>query len=212
MALLELTRRHGVPIVEDDYSHEYCYRSLPTAPLAAAPGAPHVIYVGSLSKLIAPAVRVGFVSAQSPVLDQIARLVALNSVGGDAITQLALCHFIEDGALERHLWRTRRSYEERRDALAEALATHCKSFEFQLPEGGLALWGTCAGAESGAVATRALEHGLSLLPEALVRVKPQATYGLRLAFSRLPPSQAPDAARLLARVLSEARSGRPRRG
>ena len=203
MALLELTRRHGIPIVEDDYNHEYCYRSLPTAPLAATPGAPHVIYVGSLSKLIAPAVRVGFVAAASPVLAQIARLVELTSVGGDAITQLALAHFIEDGALERHLWRTRRAYEERRDALAEALRTHCPSFEFQLPEGGLSLWGECNGAESGAVASRALEHGLSVLPEALVRMIPSVTHGLRLAFSRLPPSLAPDAARVLHRAISE---------
>jgi len=205
MALLELTRRHGIPIVEDDYNHEYCYRSLPTAPLAATPGAAHVIYVGTLSKLIAPALRVGFVAAASPVLEQIARWVELTSVGGDAITQLALAHFIEDGALDRHLWRTRRSYEERRDALAEALRTHCPSFEFQLPEGGLSLRGECDGAESGAVASRALDHGLSVLPEALVRVKPSVTFGLRLAFSRLPPKLAPEAARVLEQAISEVR-------
>jgi DNA-binding transcriptional MocR family regulator len=96
-------------------------------------------------------------------------------------------------------------YEERRDALAEALRTHCPSFEFQLPEGGLSLWGECEGAESRAVASRALEHGLSVLPEALLRVKPSVTFGLRLAFSRLPPSQAPEAARVLERAISEIR-------
>jgi GntR family transcriptional regulator/MocR family aminotransferase len=120
-ALLELTRRHGVPVLEDDYDHEYHYRGTPQAPLAAWQGADHVIYVGTLSKLVAPGVRIGFAAGPEPVLAAMRRRRALVTRGNDGVTQAAMSAFMVDGGFERHVRRARRVYLARRDAALRVL-------------------------------------------------------------------------------------------
>ncbi len=200
-ALLELTRQRGIAVLEDDYDHEYCYRSSPIPPLACAAGMDHVLYVGTLSKLIAPGVRVGFVSAPPIVRERLLDWSRVTVAGGDAVTLAALSHFIEDGSLDRHVWRSRRVYEQRRDALVDALMKWCPQLRFTVPRGGLVLWATCDGLSSSLVARRALASGLSCVPESMVRVRGTDGPGLRLAFSRLPVEQAPAAAKTLARAV-----------
>ena len=87
MALLEMTRRAGVAILEDDYDHEHHYRASPPPPLALE--APHVIYVSTLSKAVAPGVRIGFVAAAGEIIDRLVRLRRTGARGNDGVTQAA---------------------------------------------------------------------------------------------------------------------------
>ena len=100
-----------------------------------------VIYVGSLSKLLAPVVRLGYVVARPDVLTRMADRREAIDRQGDLPLELALAALIEDGELGRHARKARRIYEARRDVLADELRASLRDdIAFDLPAGGLAIW------------------------------------------------------------------------
>lgn len=194
MALLEMTRRARIAVLEDDYDHEHHFRASPPVPLAV--DAPHVIYVSTLSKAIAPGIRIGFVAAAEDVIARLVRLRRIGTRGNDGMTQAAVAAWIEDGGFERHLRRARQTYRERRDAAFAALEQGrdrgC-AVECALPDGGLSLWTTWAKLDTGQLALRARDRGVLFVPEHLLRVRRGETtrraHGARIAFSRATPEE-----------------------
>jgi GntR family transcriptional regulator/MocR family aminotransferase len=141
MALLELARRKRFAIVEDDYDHEFHYDGRPVLPLASADAAGVVLYVGSLSKVLAPGLRAGFLVAPAPVLNAALALRYDLDRQGDRVGERALAELMEDGEVQRHIWRTRRVYQARREHCVHELRKHLGDvLEFTVPPGGLALW------------------------------------------------------------------------
>ena len=122
-ALLAWARdRHGF-VIEDDYDAEYRYDRAPVGALQGL--APEqVIYAGSASKMLAPALRIGWLVLPATLADAVAAVKYRSDLGSPAVEGLALAHFLESGALDRHLRRVRLRYRARRDALAAALARH----------------------------------------------------------------------------------------
>ncbi len=181
--ILSLTRRAGVPILEDDYDHEYHYRGEPQAPLAAWQGAAHVLYVGTLSKLVAPGVRIGFAAGAEAVLGAMARRRRLVTRGNDGVTQAAMADWMSDGGFERHVRRARRVYLGRRDAALAALerAARRVPLEIHAPDGGLAVWTVWPEHDVATLARQALAAGVVTLPESALRVEGTG-HGIRLAF------------------------------
>jgi GntR family transcriptional regulator / MocR family aminotransferase len=120
--LLEWAGRGGL-VMEDDYDAEYRYDR---PPVGAVQGlAPErVVHAGSVSKTLAPALRLGWLVVPEPLVAELARAKAQDDLGTPVIEQLALADFLERGELDRHLRRTRGLYRRRRDALIEALARH----------------------------------------------------------------------------------------
>jgi len=122
--LLERARRAGAWIIEDDYDSEFRHQGEPIAAMQGlSPDAP-VLYVGTFSKTMFPALRLGFL-----VLPQAIAAHAMPSIiemlrGGHRLEQLTMAAFIENGQFSRHLGRMRRLYRERQAALRDALATH----------------------------------------------------------------------------------------
>ncbi len=210
-ALLETTRRHGVPIVEDDYDHEYHYQGVPQAPLASWPGASHVLYVATLSKLVAPAVRLGLLAGDRTVLEAVARRRRLTSRANDGITQAALASWMREGGFERHLRRARRVYATRREAALEELAAAARkvAFSFDSPAGGLAIWTHWPDHDVLALARRAYARGVLVLPEAALTRRPDA-HGMRLAFGHLAPPLFAQGVRRLVEA-AQTKSARPLR-
>src|SRR6185295_18004071 len=74
LALLDLARSHGFAILEDDYDNEFHYDGRPPLPLASADSGGNVIYIGTLSKILAPGLRLGFLVAPEPVAARVAAL------------------------------------------------------------------------------------------------------------------------------------------
>jgi GntR family transcriptional regulator / MocR family aminotransferase len=122
-ALLEWAARRQGTIIEDDYDAEFRYDREPVGSLqGVAPD--RVVYVGSASKTLAPALRLGWLLAPGSLVEAIAQEKKQEDRGSAALEQLAFADFIERGELDRHLRRMRHIYRRRRDLLTKALHTH----------------------------------------------------------------------------------------
>jgi len=118
--LIAWARRRGALIVEDDYDAEYRYDREPIASLQGlAPDC--VAYVGTASKTLAPAVRLGWALVPSHLVGEMAEQQGITRAMPSALTQAAYAKLLERGEIDRHLRRTRRVYHSRRNALIEAL-------------------------------------------------------------------------------------------
>ena len=141
LAVMALAERERVALVEDDYDHEFHYEGRPVLPLASADPARVVIYVGTLSKVLAPGLRLGFIVAPPDVVSRITAIRSLLDIQGDLAMEAAIADVMEDGELQRHVARARRVYAERRHILAGAFRRELgDAAAFRIPSGGMALW------------------------------------------------------------------------
>ena len=122
-ALLEWAGESGGVVIEDDYDAEYRYDR---APLAALQGlAPdRVVYMGTVSKTLAPALRLGWLALPPRLIEPVIEQKGLADHGCATLDQLALARLFETGAYDRHLRQARRLYRARRDALVAAVSRH----------------------------------------------------------------------------------------
>lgn len=120
--LLAWAESVGGWVVEDDYDGAYRYAGRPLAPLRALDRAGRVIYVGSFSKLLLPALGLSYLVLPRGLVAPVNQALAEIGPAPSGIGQWALARFIEDGHLAGHLRRTRRLYALRQEALLEAAA------------------------------------------------------------------------------------------
>lgn len=123
LELLEWAGRSGAWIVEDDYDSEYRYASRPLASLQGLDQFGRVIYVGTFSKLLAPALRLGYIVAPPSLVEAFTAASALISRHPPSMEQVVLADFITEGHLRRHVRRMRTLYQERQAHFVE-MARH----------------------------------------------------------------------------------------
>jgi GntR family transcriptional regulator/MocR family aminotransferase len=177
-------------VIEDDYDAEYRYDR---APLAALQGlAPDkVIYLGTVSKTLAPALRLGWLVLPGALVERVAEQRSVVDHGAPTLDQLALARLLSSGAYDRHLRQARRLYRARRDALVDAVRR-------QLP--GARVTGLAAGLH----ATVRLARDFDALK--LVRIAVERSLGVYpLSFAYMRPSPRDDALVLGYANLSEQR-------
>jgi GntR family transcriptional regulator / MocR family aminotransferase len=139
--LLELAAEHRFAVIEDDYDNEFHFDGQPVRPLAASDPAGVVVYIGTLSKVLAPGLRMGYVVAAPPVIEAIARVRRVVDRQGDRISEAAMAELLADGTVLRHIRRVRRVYGKRRQVLADALTERLGDVLMpDPPPGGLAFW------------------------------------------------------------------------
>lgn len=183
--LLELAAARRLAVLEVDPDSEFQYEGQAVRPLAAEDRAGVVVHVGSLSKLLAPALRLGFVVAPSVLISRLKGLRAAVDRHGDPALELAVAELIDDGELQRHLNRVRLAYRSRRDALCAALGGELGgTLLVEPPSGGLAIWAKVLDdTDVGAWATRALEGGVAFQPGRAFAFDGGPLAGLRMGFS-----------------------------
>jgi len=138
-ALATWADRSGVLIIEDDYDAELRYDRRPLGALQGlAPD--QVVYMGSVSKTLTPALRLGWLVAPPRLIEPLAREKHQDDMGSSLFEQLTLARFIESGAFARHLRRIRPIYRNRRDATIAMLAAHLPGARWQGEAAGLHLY------------------------------------------------------------------------
>ncbi len=202
LALLELARRRRIAIIEDDYDHEFHYQGRPVLPLASADTAGVVVYVGTLSKVLAPSLRLGYVVAPARVLARcVAERMHLDRQG-DAVAECAVAELIEDGELQRHARRMRRVYQARREALVASIERFLPGRLRVVPAaGGMALWAEARGVDVDAWAQRARAQGLVLFTARSFAFDLEPRPFVRLGFAMRSSEESARAIERLAQLL-----------
>jgi GntR family transcriptional regulator / MocR family aminotransferase len=200
VALLSLARAERIAIIEDDYDHEFHYDGRPVLPLASADHAGLIVYIGTLSKILAPGLRIGYIVAPPAVLRSVGAIRSLLDIQGDLATEAAIATLIEDGELQRHVARVRRVYANRREILANSLRrVFGDSVEFELAAGGMALWVRFRiSVDFDRWARRSVEHGVSWYTGRRYAFDGQPTPFGRFSFAWLNERELPEAVKRMA--------------
>lgn len=141
MHLVELSKKYGFAILEDDYDYDFHYQRAPLLPLISIASNGNVIYMGAICKIVAPAIRVGYMVAPKDFIASAGHLRRVIDRQGDAIMERSIAQMIVQGDLQRHSRKALKLYHARRDHFCELLSTELGHYlNFQKPEGGMAVW------------------------------------------------------------------------
>jgi GntR family transcriptional regulator/MocR family aminotransferase len=192
-------------IIEDDFDHEFHYQGRPVLPLKSGDGDGNVIYIGTLSKILAPGLRVGFVVAPRAMVGSLVDRRRHIDRQGDLGMEYAVAELFADGEVERHARRARRIYQARRDALLDALHRHLPAaLQVTVPSGGIALWCEVAAgidADRWSEATRA--EGALVAAASQYHLRRLRRPFLRLVFAGLDEREMEEGVRRMALALAK---------
>ncbi|MGH8078823.1 MAG: PLP-dependent aminotransferase family protein, partial [Lysobacter sp.] len=207
LALLEYARRHDCWIFEDDYDGEFRYDSQPHAALRSLDEDRRVIYVGSFSKVLFPALRMGYLVVPPSLRRDFVAAKWVEDFGSPAIEQSALAHFMADGSFERHLRRTAKTLKQRRTVLLDGLRRHAgEHIDIADSHAGmhLVVWLRGRDAAQGeALIAHAALQGLGLYSIAPYYLQPPDRAGLLMGFGGLSVAEIEAATELFGRCLRE---------
>jgi len=203
LRLLELARRHRIALLEDDYDNEFHFEGRPVLPLASDDPGSVVIYLGTLSKILAPGLRIGFLAGAQALIDALGARRAASEGQGDHAIQRVAAELLEEGLLQRHARKMRRTYLARRYALASALERHLHdAVRFEVPPGGMSLWlQVDPKVDVERWAERAERQGVAIDTGRRFDFHGLARPNLRLGFSALDERELEQAVRRLAQAL-----------
>ena len=209
LALLEYARQHNTWIIEDDYDSEFRYSGEPIPAMLGMVKQAPVVYLGTFSKTLFPALRIGFVVMPSALADAAQGAIGALLRGGHRVEQRALALFIEEGHYARHLAAMRRLYRKRQQQLREVLAEELKvPYELFGGEGGLHLTVAIEGIDDEALVQ--LARQFQQAPAALSRFyldAKNARSGLVLGYGNTSASHFIPAVRTLNRLITQCRRG-----
>jgi GntR family transcriptional regulator / MocR family aminotransferase len=202
-ALAQWAQRHDAYVVEDDYDAEYRYDRQPIGAVqGVAPD--RVVYSGTLSKSLAPGLRLGWLVVPPDLVGAVADARALDDRMAATLVEAPFVQFLERGDLDRHLRRSRRVYRERRDALIEALARRLPEVKVGGISAGLtALVTLPPGWDSGDVKARAEQHGVGVYLIDDCADPAFVASSLLLGYGTLRPTQIEQGVRHLAEALTD---------
>jgi GntR family transcriptional regulator/MocR family aminotransferase len=204
--LLDWARTAYALVIEDDYDAELRYDRLPVGALQGL-DPQHVAYCGSVSKVLTPILRLGWVAVPPRLADTVIAAKYYEDFATEGLGQLTLARFIDGGGLARHLRRVRPVYRARRDRLLAALAAHLPEIR---PDGGAAglhlLLRLPPGLDPGAFADAAARHGIMLEETAQHWADPrQAPPAVLIGYGTLRESTIANGIEALARDLRHLR-------
>ena len=204
-ALLNAAEDDGFVILEDDYEAEINYCSHPTTALKAIDTAGRVIYVGSFSKYLAPGLRIGYLVAAEPLIQEARQLRRLILRQAPTNNQRTIALFIAGGYFDALVSRLQRAYRSRWQAMAAALNTHLPEARTTPSSGGTSYW--IEGPESldtDVLARKALTQGIILEPGSIHFLSPKPPRNFfRLGFSSIREDKIEPGIKTLAGLIRE---------
>lgn len=140
-ALLALCRAERIPLVEDDIYRDLWLDTLPPPPIKAMDTFGNVIYLGSVSKSLAPGLRIGWVIGSEAVIERLADIKMQTDYGSSSLSQWALAEWLGSGLYDTHLITVRQALRERREAALAALSRYFSDLAvWDRPSGGFYIW------------------------------------------------------------------------
>ncbi len=186
--LLAWARQSQAWIVEDDYDCEFRYQAKPLPCLHALDPDGRVIYVGSFSKTLFPALRLGFLIVPSDLVEGFARARIASDVHPPVFEQIVLAEFMRAGHYERHLRRMQAVYAERLDALRRAIEHSGAPLKLRPVRSGLHAVADLEGVDAESVYREAIARNLELMPLSAYYFGDQPPQNaLVLGFGSVPP-------------------------
>ena len=203
LALLDWANRSGAWILEDDYDSEYRYSGRPLSSLQGLDDGGRVLYLGTFSKVLSPALRLGYLVVPPDLVDAFAAARALVDRHSPLMEQAVLAEFMTEGHFARHLRRMRLLYAERRDALVEEVERGLAGLiEVGPAEAGLHLVGWLPeGTDDHKASRRAAARGVEAAPLAAYRIEAPQRPGLLLGYAAVDEEEIREGARQLAEAL-----------
>ena len=204
LALLNYAQEQGAWIIEDDYDSEFRYRGRPLPALSALDTERRVFYVGTFSKSMFAAMRLGYIVVPPALAEPFAQASNLLGQGSSAVVETAMARFMDDGRFVEHIRKMRRVYRERRDILHDCLLRDCAGvLDVQPTDAGMHMLGWLKGGVSDHAAHEALlEAGIESLPLSVYasgRIDRQA---LVLGFTGVGEKRIPGLVKRMAKVLT----------
>jgi 2-aminoadipate transaminase len=202
----EIAAEHGLWIVEDDPYGELRYDGDPLAPIASHPGArDRTVTVSSLSKVLAPGLRIGFLRSPDVLLGPLTVAKQAADLHTSTVDQHAARIALQTGDLDEHIDAICAEYRRRRDALLGGLAQALpEGSTFNHPEGGMFVWAQLpAGWNATALLRAALAHDVAFVPGAPFYAGDPDPRTLRLSFTTHPPAEIVDGLARLRRAVED---------
>jgi DNA-binding transcriptional MocR family regulator len=202
--ILDICRDNDVLVIEDNPYALVRFEGEPVTPLRAlAPD--QVIYLGTLSKIFSPGMRIGWVLAPEPVRDRLVLAKEAADLCSSPFTQMIAEAYLGSDHARADLDVIRKIYRDRRDAMLDAMDEHFPpEARTRVPEGGLFLWVTIPGPlDTKAMLGRALEAGVAYVPGTAFYPDGSGRDSMRLNFSFPPPERIEEGMRRLGAVLNE---------
>jgi 2-aminoadipate transaminase len=201
--LIELARAYDIPVIEDDPYGRLRFEGGHALPLRALDD--DVIYLGTFSKIFAPGLRLGWVTAPHPILGKFVLAKQAADLCGSAYAQATAERYFEGTRWRRTLQDLTRTYAERRDAMLEALAEHFPAeARWTVPEGGFFVWVEMPSfLDLKSILAEAVEHGVTYVPGDAFYPDGRGRNCMRLAFCFAEPDAIREGIRRLAEVLED---------
>lgn len=214
--LVELAARHRFLLVEDDPYGELRFEGEALPPLLAlAEGEQRawVAYIASMSKTMAPALRIGWLIAPAEIRRRCVSAKAADDMASSAWIQEIVAQYIEDGRYHEHVPRIRAAYAARADALARALTEEMGDrVSFRKPRGGMFCWARLNGdIDSTRLLPHAIEHEVVYVPGKAFYIDPAQAdmQAMRLSFATMNEAQIRTGIVRLRQALQACAEGRP---
>lgn len=205
-ALLAWARRHDAAIIEDDYDSEFRFGGRPLEPLQTIDSGGRVIYVGTFSKTMLPALRLGFLVLPPSLREAAIKAKFVSDWHSSSLAQPALARFIADGSFARHIRKVGKVYEQRRDIVMATLERDFADHLELVPSNTGLHVATLARNVSveriAAVIRRAAELGVALQQLATFGLQAPRPAGITIAYGAIATSKIPEGLRRLRRCFA----------
>jgi GntR family transcriptional regulator/MocR family aminotransferase len=141
LELIALSNQYSFTIIEDDYDNEFHFEQRPLYPMSSFENVGKFVYIGTMSKIVAPALRIGFMASSKDLIAKVSQIRKIIDGQGDNMMEQAILQLINDGHIKRHLRRATLIYKNKRDYFESLINKHLgEKVNFQKPDGGLAFW------------------------------------------------------------------------